>query len=112
MNFYEQEKAIENKQRLLVKQNGLCFYYNECGVDFVKDNIYPEAAHILIDSKVNIRKYGYKILNHPDNFVLTCKNCNSKAIISNPETQTGKDHIRAIEEKINEDTMQQVWDRR
>ncbi|MCW8932152.1 MAG: hypothetical protein OQL19_18205 [Gammaproteobacteria bacterium] len=102
MTFDEKEKAQENKQLLLIKQNGKCLYFKECHTDFVKDNIYPEAAHIIIDSKVNIRKYGYEILRHPLNFVLTCKNCNSKAIL-NPETQSGKNHIQMIKDAIAEE---------
>lgn len=101
MTFEEKEQAENNKIRLFSKQNGKCFYYDDCGVDFVRDNVYPEAAHIIIDSKVNIKKYGYEILRHPDNFVLTCKNCNSKAIL-NPEKQSGKDHINQIRIVIEE----------
>ncbi len=104
MTFNEKEIARENKAKHLIYQDGKCFYFDDCKVDFIKDNVYPEAAHIIIDSKVNTRKYGKKILGHYDNFILTCKNCNSKAIL-NPETQSGKDHIQAIKDKINEEAV-------
>lgn len=103
MTFDEKEKAEENKRKLLFKQKGRCFYYSDCGVDFIKDQTYPEAAHIIIDSKVNIKKYGYEILRHPYNFVLTCKDCNSKAIL-NPESTTGNEHIAKIQEAIENET--------
>jgi len=111
LNFYEKERAQDNKERLLIAQNGKCFYFKQCKTDFVKDNIYPEAAHIIINSKVNIKKYGHAVLRHEDNFVLTCKECNSKAILT-PESIAGELHIEAILEQIQDDTMQEILDRR
>jgi hypothetical protein len=85
---------------LFEEQDGKCFYYSDCGVDFVKDNIYPEAAHIIIASVANKKIVPKEVLTHKRNFHLTCKNCNSKAIITDPRTQSGIDHIEMIKEAI------------
>jgi len=100
LTFEEKERARDNKIILFDRQDGKCFYYDECGVDFVRENIYPEAAHIIIDSVVNINKYDRRLFLHIDNFRLTCKECNIKAIITCPESQTGIDHINKIMESI------------
>ncbi len=100
MTYYEKEKAKRQKDELGREQDGKCYYYEDCGIDFERDGVYPHAAHRIIDSKVNIRKYGYAILRHKKNFQITCDNCNSKAIV-NPETQTGKDLIEQIRSELD-----------
>lgn len=114
LTYDQKEQARRNKWKLYNDQDKKCYYYDDCGVDFEKDNVYPQAAHIIIDSVVNIRKYGYEILDHIYNFKITCPNCNSKAIITDPETQSGIDHIEAIKQDLEEhqETMQKVWERR
>jgi len=97
----QKRQMEENKTRLIESQGGKCFY---CDIDFNRDNVYPHAAHIIIPSVVNVRKYGYEILDHYLNFKGTCPNCNSKAIISNPESQTGIDHIAMIQKAIDENS--------
>jgi len=101
LTYDQKEQARRNKWELYNDQGKKCYYYDECGVDFERDGVYPEAAHIFIDSVVNIKKYGWEILDHIYNFKITCKECNSKAIISNPESRTGREHIEKIMEDIN-----------
>ena len=99
---YDQKRQMEeSKSRMIEQQNGKCFY---CPIDFNRDNVYPHAAHIIIPSVSNVRKYGYEILDHYLNFKGTCPNCNSKAIL-NPETQSGKDHIKTIQDAIFNDSL-------
>ncbi len=93
----QKDQAVENKRILGERQGGKCYY---CDIHFERDNVIPHAAHIIIDSVVNIRKYGYEILDNIKNFKITCPNCNPKAIITNPESQTGIDHIEAIRKEI------------
>lgn len=99
--YDEKQTAQKNKDKLGRKQGGRCYYYEDCGIHFERDNVYPHAAHRIIDSVVNIKKYGYEILDSILNFHITCGDCNSKAIV-NPETQTGKDLIEQIRSELDE----------
>jgi len=97
LTWKQKEAMQEQKDSLCEEQGGRCYY---CKLDFNRDGIYPHAAHVLIPSSTNILKYGWYILDHRLNFKITCSDCNSKAIISNPESQTGKYHIEAIRQDI------------
>lgn len=106
LTYDQKRKAEFQKGRLIEQQNGLCYH---CKEPFTQSDP-PEASHIII-KKYEV-EYGYAVINHPDNVPICHKTCNQKVIIS-PYKQSGKDHIEAIRNKIKEDeTIQQVWDRR
>lgn len=95
MKFYEKERAILLKQRILREQQGIC---PVCGKEFtIHDQI--QAAHRICKSKVNLNKYGSDVIHHRLNLVCTHDVCNS-AVLVNPETQTGKDLIEEIKQAI------------
>ena len=93
---YDQKLAMqEQKDRICEEQQGKCFF---CGIDFNATKTIPQAAHRIIYSVVNIRKYGHEVLDHQDNFRITCSDCNVKAVIS-PDKYEG----RMLLEKIWDD---------
>jgi len=103
---YEQKEAMQmQKDSICEEQGGVCFY---CPVDFNRDCVYPHAAHRIIPSVVNVKKYGYEILDNRLNFHITCSDCNMKAVV-NPEGSAGRELIESIKHDIE---IQKVMDRR
>ncbi len=96
MTFYEKEEAEIKKTKIYREQQGICPVCNR-GFDHWGK---VQAAHKIIKSKVNLKKYGPEIIHHRLNLVCTHDVCNSSVIV-NPETQTGKDLITQIEKEIN-----------
>lgn len=99
MTFYEKMRAIEQKREMILEQGCRCLY---CGEIF-SNNCLPQFAHKLINSKGNLKKYGAEIIHHKINGVITCPDCNSKAIINNSKTELVKKHVNKIEKSIQEE---------
>ena len=97
LTFEQKEKATNQKEYLMMKQNYLCHY---CGEPFTQSDP-PEASHIII-RKYEF-EYGYDVINHPLNVPICHKTCNQKVILS-PYKQSGKDHIKTIQDAIFNDS--------
>ena len=96
MTFYEKEEAEIKKTEIYRAQQGICPVCNKGFINWSQ----VQAAHRIIKSKVNLKKFGKEIIHHKLNLVCTHDICNSSVIV-NPETQTGKDLIIRIRKEIN-----------
>jgi 5-methylcytosine-specific restriction endonuclease McrA len=77
MTAKEEEEIRATKEFIFDRDNYTCI----CG-ESVYSKGYPQAAHIISKSKVNLKLYGKEIVHHPLNLVSTCSTeCNQKVNI-------------------------------
>lgn len=109
MTYDEQEKILQIRLRKIKEQDyrcASCFKKFELG-----DTI--ELSHIIPQRKWLIQKYGKEIIHHEMNMTLChAGECNSNIQMSPNKTELVEAHVESIKEKIHEDTMKEVWDRR
>lgn len=96
LTFKEKLKAIELKQEMISEQGNRCYF---CGEMFSSKCI-PQMAHILVKSKSNIKVYGAEVIHHRRNMVITCPDCNSKAILNRSRTELVKNHVEKIKSEL------------
>jgi 5-methylcytosine-specific restriction endonuclease McrA len=82
----------QKRQRIFQRDNYTCL---ACGEPA------RQIAHGISDSKMNLKKYGDEIVNHPFNLFSVCSlACNSKFNIDNKPNE-----ILAIIERINNENI-------
>ena len=101
MNIYEQEYIQMLKARKLIEQNCRCA---SCGEVFkMADKV--ELSHIIPQRKYLIKLYGKEIIHHELNMKLCHAGaCNSSVQISPNKTELVNEHIRKIQEAIENET--------
>lgn len=95
------DNAIDLKWSMFQQANQRCF---KCGelLPFTSSQL----AHIINKGKTNIEKYSLEVIHHPLNMRISCKNCNSYAMIGTSRKQAIKEHL----EPILADLKQQGYD--
>ncbi len=93
MDFYEKEKARQQKWDTIEKQGNVCYV---CKKPFTGSDP-PEASHRI--KKGYVWLYGYDVIHHPLNVPVCHKTCNSAVLIAH-DTQSGKDLIESIKEDL------------
>ena len=97
MDKYTQWKIQEMKEQKMIDQHGVCA---GCHKSFRIGDI-TELAHILPKRKYLLKLYGYEVINHYLNIELTHTGyCNSSVQISPNKIELVNEHIRKIQEAI------------
>jgi len=93
MTVRKKLEANELRETIFARDNWTC---QACG-GLARVHGTPQLAHRISKSKMNLRKYGEAIINHPLNLVTVCSSrCNDAVNIGfNPEKV--KDLLRQIE---------------
>jgi 5-methylcytosine-specific restriction endonuclease McrA len=91
--------AIEETRRIVWdRAQGLC---EVCHFPATRYGT-PQLAHILPQSKKNLRKYGAQIIHHFENMRLTCcLKCNAAVSLSNSPIAEAE-HVAKIQKSIEE----------
>lgn len=97
MNFYDEERIKEMREKKLVEQSGKCA---ACGKYFkYGDKI--EFAHILKQGVYTESKYSEEIIHHPLNMKLSHNGkCNSDVQMNTNKTELVNAHVDMIKEAI------------
>lgn len=96
MNIREIFHIQEKRRKIFDRDKYKC---QVCGDSIMKYNT-PQLAHILPQSKMMIRKYGEKIIQHSSNMKSVCSlECNNKAEIKKGGRQE-QEHVNMIKDKI------------
>ncbi len=89
----------EQREEIYEKQEGRCAF---CGMPMFFTDF--ELAHILAESRDNIRRFGRGVIDHPDNKRATHRGeCNS-GVLTNPDSIAAKEHAIRIMAKMEEET--------
>lgn len=76
-------------------QDGRCAY---CGLPMIFDEF--ELAHVLAESRDNVRRFGREVVDHRENKRATHRGeCNS-GVLMNPDSLQAREHARRIREAI------------
>ena len=93
MTLEEQEKRVE----IFQKYGWIC---QNCGID-VREHT-PQLAHLINQSKMNIKKYGAEVIHHEMNMQPTCSNkCNAKLSLYG-KYKSIDDLVKKIKLSLNE----------
>ena len=104
MTASEKQDAIEMKYHRHCQCFGIC---EHCGAPMPDVNK-SQLAHILAQTKTNIKKYGISVIHHPENLKLVCGlKCNAAVMINTAtrpqEADAHAEMIRAIIRQEQED---------
>jgi len=71
-----------------------------CGLPLVNEKAIPQLAHIVKQSKYNIKRYTKEVIHHPDNIKVVCGlTCNSKVDLGFAD-ELIRVHLEKIMDKI------------
>jgi hypothetical protein len=88
----------ETKLRKYTEQDGNC---GHCGNELERPYD-AELAHRIPQTKLNLKKFGKKVIHHDINLVLVCsKRCNSGVLIDNKPVRKAQ-VISQIQESLKE----------
>lgn len=73
----------------------------ECFMCYKTITLYgSQLAHRIPKSKMNLRKYGDEMINHPDNMRLVCSLACNSAVLVRPGGIFEKDIVESIRKKL------------
>lgn len=98
MTASEKQEALEAKYSRHCQVQGKCEACN--GGPF--DVHIMQMAHIIGQTKVNLKKYGAEIIHHPMNMKLTCCLACNASVQINPATRRleAEEHVEKIRQAI------------